>query len=293
MKLSKVLLAGMLAMALVFGLVLAGCGGNGDPTSPSSNTGDNTGNNGGNNTGEDNTGGNNTGDNTGGDNTGGNDTGGNNTGGNDTGGNNTSGNDTGGGTTVTKPGVPTGVKATALTSTSIQISWDAVSGATSYKIYSPEKAGSDSGFELLDTVTTNSYTDSTVQASQTWYYKVSAVNSLGESAQSGSVFAKTPNPLSKPTNVAASGSQYSNNPNTSRTSIKITWDAVSGAVSYNVYKWETTLGGYWKKVGSATGTEWTHTGLEPDTAEVYRIRAVDSGGTEGADSASVTGYTAE
>jgi fibronectin type 3 domain-containing protein len=258
-------IAGVLVMVLAFTLVLAGCGDSetGDPTSPGTN-----------NTGGDNTGG----DNTGGDNTGGDNTGGDNTGGDNTGGNNAD--------PTTKPNTPAGVTATALTSTSIRISWDAVPGAASYKIYRPETAGSSSAFVALGTAATNSYTDSTVKASQTWYYKVSAVNSIGESAQSASVSAKTPDPLSKPDNVVAAHADYASRRNTSRTSIKITWSAVSGAASYNVYEYVTYLGGSWEKVGSATGTEWTHTGLQPATSHSYIVKAVDSGGTEGAASTS-------
>jgi hypothetical protein len=216
--------------------------------------------------------------------------------GDDNGGNgNGNGDDNGGngnGNETNVPAVPTGVTATALTSTSIRISWNAVPGATSYKIYSPNTAGSSSNFVLLDTATTNSYTDNEAQASQTWYYKVSAVNSVGESAQSTSVSARTPNPLSAPTNVVAAHADYASRLNTSRNSIKITWNAVSGAVSYNVYEYITYMGGYWDKVGSAAGTEWTHTGLQPATSHSYIVCAVDSGGTEGADSSSSTGRTA-
>jgi fibronectin type 3 domain-containing protein len=198
----------------------------------------------------------------------------------------------GGGGETSAPSVPTGVTATALTSTSIRISWNTVPGATSYKIYSPNGPGSSSNFVLLDTATTNSYTDDdSPEAGETWYYKVSAVNSIGESAQSASVSAKTPNPLSAPTNVVAAHADYSSRLNTSRNSIKITWNAVSGAVNYNVYEYVSYLGGYWDKVGyNVTGTEWTHTGLQPDTAHSYYVKAVDSGGTEGA--ASTTGGNA-
>jgi hypothetical protein len=52
-----------------------------------------------------------------------------NTGGNNTGGNNTGGSETG------VPSVPTGVSATAQSSSSISVSWSSVSGATSYDVY--------------------------------------------------------------------------------------------------------------------------------------------------------------
>jgi hypothetical protein len=93
----------------------------------------------------------------------------------------------GGGNTI--PSTPTGVTATP-SSSGITISWTAVTGATSYKVYAPNDPGYSSNFELLDTVTTNSYFDDYPLAGETWYYKVSAVNSAGESAQSSAVSAK-------------------------------------------------------------------------------------------------------
>jgi fibronectin type 3 domain-containing protein len=189
----------------------------------------------------------------------------------------------GGGGGTTKPSTPTGVTATALSSTSIRITWNPVEGATSYKIYSPDTAGSNTGFKLIDTVYTNSYTDSAVKAGQTWYYRVSAVNSFGESAQSSSVSAKANNPLPAPTNVVAAHADYASRLNTSRNSIQITWNAVSGAAGYNVYMYVTYLGGYWEKINYSivTGTSYNHTGLTPATSYSYIVKAVDSGGGEG------------
>jgi hypothetical protein len=83
------------------------------------------------------------------------------------------------------------------------------------------------------------------------------------------------------TNVTAAHTDYASRLNTSRTSIKITWTAASGAVSYNVYEY--LGGGNWDKVGSAvTGIEWTHTGLQPGTTHSYMVKAVDSAGAESA-----------
>jgi fibronectin type 3 domain-containing protein len=180
-----------------------------------------------------------------------------------------------------KLNTPNGVTAETLTSTSIQISWEAVPGAESYKIYVPSTKSSSKDFVWKSTVMTNSYIDSTVKASQTCFYKVSAVNKAGESAQSASVSAKTPDPLGKPNSVTAAHSDYPARPNSSKTSIKITWAAVSGAVSYNVYL---STGSGWQYVGSTTEAGWTHACLQPDSYYRYMVRAVDSGGTEGANS---------
>ncbi|MHC6202052.1 fibronectin type III domain-containing protein [Breznakiellaceae bacterium SP9] len=195
------------------------------------------------------------------------------------------GGQTGGGDTLDptiRPDTPTGVTATALSSGSIQISWSApTSGGTvvNYKVW---WSASSSGTYALEDTVSGSATSCTVvdfNAATTYYFKISAINSIGESNQSSSVSARTRNALIAPTNVVAAHADYSSRLNTSRNSIRITWNPVSGAVSYNVYEY---VGNSWIKVRNAvTGTEWTHTGLQPATSHSYVVHAVDSGGYEG------------
>jgi hypothetical protein len=169
MKKHKVfLLLGMLVLALVFAFGLVGCdtdtGGDGTGTE-NTGGGDTTGGNDGNNTG-------------GSDNTGGNDD--NNTGGSDnTGGN--GGDNTDGGTTAI-PSVPAGVTATALSASSISISWSTVSGATSYKVY--YEIGSSNTKNLAGTATGTSYTHTGLEANTAYCYYIKAINSAGESGYS-------------------------------------------------------------------------------------------------------------
>jgi hypothetical protein len=95
--------------------------------------------------------------------------------------------ESGGGTSV--PAVPAGVTAAAQSSSGIDVSWDSVSGARGYRVY---RAASDSGnYFLITDLSTTSCSDTGLSAYTTYYYKVSAYNSAGESAQSGYVFATT------------------------------------------------------------------------------------------------------
>ena len=184
----------------------------------------------------------------------------------------------GGGTS--KPSTPTGVTATATSSTSIKISWNAVSGATSYKIYSPNTPGTNSGFVLLDTVTTTSYTDNYPLAGETWYYRVSAVNSAGESAQSASVSAKTPSSSSggggtttKPS--APTGVTASRNPRSSEY-VTVSWNTVSGATSYKIYYSTTATGTY-----QLAGTRSSSPGemfFYNDNTSYWKVSAVNDAG---------------
>jgi len=70
---------------------------------------------------------------------------------------------------------PSGLIAEPVLPSTIRISWNAVNGAGSYKIYrSTSLTGS---FINIDTVTTTSYNDTGRLLSTTYYYRVSAINS--------------------------------------------------------------------------------------------------------------------
>jgi fibronectin type 3 domain-containing protein len=102
----------------------------------------------------------------------------------------------------------------------------------------------------------------------TYYYKVTAVNGAGESAMSAevSVTPKAGLPAA-PTGVAATAGN---------TTATITWTAVSGATSYNVYR-GTSAGNErataWKT--GITSPTFTNTGLTNGTAYYYTVTAVN------------------
>ena len=87
------------------------------------------------------------------------------------------------------PSAPTGVSANATSSSSITISWNAVSGATSYTVYrSTSRSGS---FSSVGTTSSTSFTNTGLSANTTYYYKVTAANSYGTSGYSSTVSATT------------------------------------------------------------------------------------------------------
>ncbi|MFE1268953.1 chitinase [Streptomyces sp. NPDC058757] len=88
-----------------------------------------------------------------------------------------------GGDPVAIPAVPTGLAAGSPTSTSVPLSWPAVAGATSYKVYR--------GGTLAGTVTGTSYTATGLTPNTPYSFQVSAANSAGESAKSAAVTATT------------------------------------------------------------------------------------------------------
>ena len=148
---------------------------------------------------------------------------------------------------VAAPGIPTGLTATAGVG-QVSVSWTAVTGAASYQLYR--------GTVLVSSPTTTSFVDTSLTAGTAVSYTVKAVNAGGVSAASTAATA-TPT-LAAPTGLAATAGNAQ---------VALTWTAVAGATSYNVYS-GTTL------VASPTTASYTHTGLTNGTAYSYTVKAV-------------------
>jgi hypothetical protein len=80
--------------------------------------------------------------------------------------------------------------------------------------------------------------------------------------------------LDAPANVVATA--------TGATSVGVSWNAVSGATGYHVYR--KAAGGSYALIGSSATTSYADNGASADTAYLYRVRATDGGG-ESSDSA--------
>ena len=164
------------------------------------------------------------------------------------------------------PSAPTNLVATAQSSTSIALSWNAVDGATSYNVYR------NSSVNAIATVTTGtSYTDTNLTPATEYVYTVKAVNANGESAASNEARATTQQAVpSAPQNLAATAQSSS--------SIALTWTAVNGATSYNVYRNSSV-----NPIATVTtGTSYTDTNLTPAMEYVYTVKAVNSAGESAA-----------
>ena len=101
------------------------------------------------------------------------------------------------------PPAPTGLSATAGVG-QIALGWTASSGATSYNV--KRSAASGGPYSVVGNVITTSFTDSGLSAGATYYYVVSAVNTIGESANSNEAGATTPTPPPAPWTAADIGS---------------------------------------------------------------------------------------
>ena len=176
-----------------------------------------------------------------------------------------------------KPSAPVVKIGNSSTSGKPMLTWNAVSGATSYKVY---RATSQNGtYSLLGTVTTTSYTNTGAKAGVTYYYKVKAVNSAGESAYSNVVSGKT-----TVTTLTMGHSSTSGKP-------QLTWKAVSGAASYKVYR-ATAKNGAYSVINTTKARTYTNTGAALGTTYYYKVEALNASGKSIGFSAIVEGKVA-
>ena len=168
------------------------------------------------------------------------------------------------------PAAPVVKLGNSATSGKPMLTWNAVEGATSYRIYRSTSRGS--GYSLLGTTTATSYTNTGAKAGTTYYYRVKACNDAGlspysniVSGQSKSVAPKLSAPVVKIGHSASSGKPM------------LTWNAVSSATSYKVYR-ATSQNGTYSLLGTVTATSYTNTGAKAGTTYYYKVKAVNSAG---------------
>ena len=148
-----------------------------------------------------------------------------------------------------------------------KLTWNAVSGATSYRVFRSESRGT--GYSLLGTTTATSYTNTGAAVGKTYYYRVKAVNSVGTSGYSNIVSGKA--------KAAAPAAPSVTIGNSSTGKPQLTWKAVSGAVKYEVYRSTRQNSGY-SLLGTTTSTSYVNTGASTGTTYYYRVKAVSRNG---------------
>ena len=145
---------------------------------------------------------------------------------------------------TTGPSAPTGVSAIP-GDTRITIGWDTVSGANSFNLYWSTAPGVTTANGTKITGTVNPFIQEALVNGTAYYFILTAVNSVGESAPSSQVSATPAAPTLAPAAPAGVSAMAGD------AQITIGWDAVPGATSYNIF-WSTTPG-----VTPANGTEIT------------------------------------
>lgn len=176
--------------------------------------------------------------------------------------------------TPTAPLAPTGLTATAISASQINLSWtDASNNETGFVVERSTASGS--GFASVATLGANvtSYSDAGLTNGAKYYYRVKAVNSVGSSAYTAEAGATTSANAADPTALSASI--------LSTSAIVLSWtDNSTNETGFQVERSLSPTTGF-SLVGSvaANVTSYISTGLAAGTQYFYRVRATNSGGT--------------
>jgi chitodextrinase len=192
----------------------------------------------------------------------------------------------GGGGDTTAPTVPTNLIGIAMSSSQINLSWNASAdniGVTGYRVERCQGA-SCSSFNEIAAPATTSYSNTNLSASTSYSYRVRAVDAAGNlsgysntcsaTTQAGGGGGDTTAPTA-PTNLTSTA--------TSSSQINLSWTASTdnvGVTGYKVYGDDTNpITPVWF-IKSVTGISTSMAGLIASSQYCYRVSAVDAAGNE-------------
>ena len=142
------------------------------------------------------------------------------------------------------------------------IKWTAVAGASKYYVY--RSTSKDGTYEYIGYTTKTNYTDSKANAGYTYYYKVQAISSVKSKANSA---------LSAAVTITCRCARPSVKITTSNGSPRLTWNAVTGAAKYEVYR-ATSKNGSYTKMFTTSNLSYTNTSAKAGTTYYYKVKAV-------------------
>ena len=167
--------------------------------------------------------------------------------------------------------VPPNVRANAVSSSSIQIDWNAVPGAASYKIF--QSSSLTDPFLFIGESLTVSFTVTGLMPQTTYYYSVSALTANGESEQSEIAIGTTPaiGVVLPPAGLRVVSADA--------TTISLTWNVMTGAVSYKIYR-STSSSDNFAEISSVAANSYTDndSALLPATIYYYKVSSIYSTG---------------
>jgi cellulose 1,4-beta-cellobiosidase len=177
---------------------------------------------------------------------------------------------------ITIPAAPAGLSAAAASTSQINLSWSASTGAASYTV--KRSATSGSGYTAVATgVTATSFEDTGLSSGTHYYYIVTALNSGGESVASYEVGALTISASPENVSVTAGSGQAT-----------ISWSASAGASSYTIERATSGVGPFAVVATGVTGLSYLDTGLSDGTTYYYQVIAVNASGSSTASSVGIS-----
>ena len=158
----------------------------------------------------------------------------------------------------------------ATASNGLKVTWSSAANATGYTVYSSSynaKTKKWSGWTNRGTVKTTSWTDTKTKSGTKYRYTVKARNNSFASSYNKNGVSKLY--LAQPTVKIANAS----------TGVKVSWNKITGATGYTIYRAEYSGGKWsgWNKMGTlkSTKTSWTDKSVKSGTKYKYTVKAVN------------------
>ncbi|WP_370741245.1 Kelch repeat-containing protein, partial [Longirhabdus pacifica] len=155
----------------------------------------------------------------------------------------------------------------------VKLNWNTVTNATYYNVKRSDVQGG--SYATVTTTTYDYYDDIAVTAGDTYYYVVTAVNAVEESANSNEVVATPQSAQQKP--QAPTGLQAMAGDG----EVELNWNSVNDATSYKV-KRATTQGGSYVEITATSAASYKDTSVSNGTTYYYVVTAENAAGESGA-----------
>ncbi len=175
---------------------------------------------------------------------------------------------------------PTGLSLTSLTSSTVNLNWNASPGNSAITYKMSRSIISGSGYVAVSsggcngTLVTNSCSDNSVASGSTYYYVITATNSAGTTVNSTQLSVTTP-PVAPASLTGVSLSATQN---------QLTWSAITGSAlgtTYTISR-STTMGGSYSPIVGCTAItllSCTDSSVSAGTNYYYVVTATNAGGT--------------
>lgn len=163
------------------------------------------------------------------------------------------------------PKTVTNSKISSTTSSSIKLSWSKVSDADGYIIYrSTSKNGTYTKIKDITKNSTLNYTDSNLSSNKKYYYKIKSF----KTSEKEKYYSYYSNVINGETKLSTPSVKLST---PKSKSIKVSWNKISGAKGYEVYRATSKNGEYSKTTTS--NLSYTSKNLTKNKAYYYKVRA--------------------
>ncbi|MCC3867427.1 GH25 family lysozyme [Terrisporobacter mayombei] len=163
------------------------------------------------------------------------------------------------------PKTVTNTKISSTTSSSIKLSWSKVSNADGYRIYrSNSKNGTYTKIKDITKNSTLSYTDSSLSSNKKYYYKIKSF----KTSKKEKYYSYYSNVINEETKLSTPSVKLST---PKSKSIKVSWNKISGAEGYEVYRLTSKNENYSKI--TTINLSYIHTNLTKNKTYYYKVRA--------------------